>query len=328
MALPFSNALFNRDDEFVFEPPDSDHRGPALLRTDLWSAAKPDKTDGGGGGGGKPDSGGGGGGGGGKPDKGGGDTTPTDPGVLTEYTSGGDAATTYNVEIIFSGTWTTALQDAFIASADFISGLILGDVTDVIGGGSRIDDISIDASLIDIDGSGGVLGRAGPTAVRGGSYLPATAIMEFDVADAETYDGRGLWDDIILHEMLHSLGFGTMWSYMGLATGSVAGGDLRFTGDLANDFYRTEFTDIYNADGGRDAGIPIETDGGSGTAGGHWDELLFVGEIMTGYINGSNYLSTMSVAALEDMGYDTVLDDPRDGSDLSGPMPDDSYFFG
>lgn len=55
------------------------------------------------------------------------------------------------------------------------------------------------------------------------------------------------------------------------------------------------------------------------------DELIFVNELMTGYINGANYLSTMSIAALEDMGYDTVLDNPYSDTDLSGPMPTDFF---
>jgi len=48
--------------------------------------------------------------------------------------------------------------------------------------------------------------------------------------------------------------------------------------------------------------------GGVGTAGGHWDEFLFDQELMTGYIDSDAYLSDMSIAALEDMGYETVYD--------------------
>lgn len=272
-------------------------------------ADKPDKGNGGGGGGG-----GGKGGGKGKPGDGGGD--PGD-GTLTSYTSGGDAATSFNIEVTFSGTWTVALQDAFIKAADYFSSIILGDVTDIAGG---IDDVTISAALIDIDGSGGVLGRAGPTQIRSVSYLPTQGIMEFDIADAANFDDQGLWDDIVFHEMAHVLGIGTLWDYMGLTAGSIAGGDLRYTGDLANAYYAQDFAGIDSADG-FDFGIPVEMDGGPGTAGGHWDEALFNNEIMTGFINNSNYLSTMTIAAFEDMGYDTVLDDPNDASDLFGTIP-------
>ncbi|MCL5777212.1 leishmanolysin [Limibaculum sp. FT325] len=295
---------------------------------DDWGLAKPDGTGGGGGGGGKSGGGGGGGGGGGKnkntdtTDPGTTDPTPSDP-LLSSYTSKeGSADSSFNVTVDFLGDgWTVALQEDFVAAADFISSIILADIPNVfVPGIGTVDDILIQAQIVDIDGSGGVLGRAGPTSYRTSSYLPATAIMEFDVADAEYFDSLGLFDDIVLHEMMHSIGFGTMWSYMGLTSGSIAGGNLRFTGDLATAYYNTELSDIATKDALSDTGVPVETDGGSGTAGGHWDETTFKNELMTGYINSSNYLSMMSVAALEDMGYDTIIDDPNDPNDLSGTL--------
>jgi hypothetical protein len=263
---------------------------------------------GGGGGGGKPGGGGSGGGG-----------TGGDPSVLTEYISHGadnNAALDFNVDVVFKGSnWTQQLQQAFINAADYISTIITDDIADVLFRGKLIDDIRIDAELVTIDGTGGVLGQAGPTSYRTANYLPATATMQFDVADASYYDdsthfsdGTGRFDDIVLHEMLHSIGFGTMWSYMGLTSGSIAGGDLKFMGQNAMDAYYSEF--------GGTGGVPVETDGGSGTAGGHWDDATFKNELMTGYIgspgNGGdpNYVSHMTVAALEDMGYATIWGDP------------------
>ena len=267
--------------------------------------------------------GGGGGNGGGPPGGGGddGDGGGGGDGLLSSYTSGGNASTSFNIEIEFSGTWTAALQDAFIEAADYISGIILGDITNVRGRFAT-DDITISASLVDIDGTGGILGRAGPTAYRTASYLPAAGIMEFDIADAETYDALGLFNDIVFHEMMHTLGFGTMWDLMGLTSGTVEGGDIVFTGSNAI----AEFEKLLGLSAGTATGVPIETDGGPGTAGGHWDETEFVNEIMTGYINNVNYLSMMSVAALEDMGYDTVYNDPNDANDLFGTMPTTTIF--
>ena len=44
--------------------------------------------------------------------------------------------------------------------------------------------------------------------------------------------------------------------------------------------------------------IPIETDGGAGTAGGHWDEECLQGELMTGYLSaGSAIVSRLTIAA-------------------------------
>ncbi len=50
----------------------------------------------------------------------------------------------------------------------------------------------------------------------------------------------------------------------------------------------------------------IESDGGSGTAGGNWDEETYDTELMTGYIDTSNYIADMTYNTLEDLGY--VLD--------------------
>jgi hypothetical protein len=185
--------------------------------------------------------------------------------------------------------------------------------------GKVIDDIRIDAKLTDIDGQGGILGQAGPTAYRTANFLPATAIMEFDIADAEFFDDLKLFDDIVLHEMLHSIGFGTMWDLMGLTDGLIADDSLVFIGDNAMAAYADDF-------GGGDGGVPIETDGGGGTAGGHWDDETFGNELMTGYLDSSNILSTMTVAALEDMGYDTLIDDMNDPNDNSGTLPADPIY--
>ena len=49
--------------------------------------------------------------------------------------------------------------------------------------------------------------------------------------------------------------------------------------------------------------INVETEGGSGTAGSHWDDATYGNELMTGYIDQSNYFSSMSAASFGDLGY-------------------------
>ncbi|MDF1668811.1 MAG: leishmanolysin-related zinc metalloendopeptidase [Roseovarius sp.] len=259
----------------------------------------------------------------GRPDDAMPDPPPTG-GPVTSYTSGGPAATSYNVTIDFVGTWTSELQASFIDAADYLSTIILADIPDTIVDGVAIDDITITATLEGIDGVGGVLGSAGPRDLRGdGTYLPSTGAMTFDSADAQNQLGLGNWESIVLHEMMHALGFGTLWSLMGLTTGSVAGGDIRFTGQNATDTYQTEFPGIAGSDAGSLLGVPVEADGGPGTAGGHWDELIFDEEIMTGYVDTGSFVSVMTIASFEDMGYDTVFDNPYSATDLFGPIPAD-----
>lgn len=243
-------------------------------------------------------------------------------GKVFSYISGDDLVSDsqeFNVKIDFFGTgddWTEALLEDFIAAADYLSTIITGDVADFIGRrGQVIDDIRIKATLTDIDGPGGVLGQAGPTLIRTDSALPVLGIMEFDTADAEDFDAQGLWDEIVLHEMMHTLGLGTLWETLGLVETYVDDNgtrwrfddttDIRFTGANANEAFAAEFPDIFaDSDG---LGIFVETDGGPGTAGGHWDEEIFDAELMTGFINDSgNYVSDMTIASLEDLGYETV----------------------
>lgn len=227
----------------------------------------------------------GGGGGGGGPKGGGGGSTFT----AVDYTSGSADGSGFNITLQFKGSWTESLYNTFTIAADLLTQLITGDVADVtvvgLKGGPRVvDDIVISAELTAIDGVGGILGQAGPTSVRTGSYLPATAVMQFDSADAAAYETRGLFDDIVFHEMAHSLGFGSIWDFLGLVDGGLYDG--------ANAV--AEYGGL----------IPVETDGGSGTAGSHWDDDTFGNEIMTGYIDlEGNVFSEMSAAAFADLGY-------------------------
>lgn len=239
--------------------------------------------------------------------------------LLTSYTSGmGEFGFTsgFNIEIIFEGTWTEELQQSFIVAAEYLSYLIQGDIRDSFGG---VDDIRITATLGEIDGPGGVLGQAGPTFLRFFSKLPSRGVMEFDIADAEDFDAQNLFDDIVLHEMMHSIGMGTIWDALGLTSGSVAGDDMRFTGFNARLAYNLGLSEIASEDADSWAGVPVETDGGPGTAGGHWDEETFENELMSGYIDDPNYISAMTVAALEDMGYDTLFDPRNPNADILQP---------
>lgn len=234
----------------------------------------------------------------------------------------------YNISIDFYGDlWTSnsALYEAFVASADYLSSIITVGLQDDIYFGSyyeqnqieiSVDDLVIEAYLTDIDGAGGVLGQAGPTYARSSDGvtidgLSVAGIMEFDVADATSLLSGGLWDDTVFHEMMHVLGFGTLWdmeswSLVGDQTVMIDdNGTKRPTDDITGYEYLGAANNSY--DGG--AFIPVESGGGSGTARGHWSEAALGNEIMTGYIDESNYLSDVSVAALADLGYELASSD-------------------
>ncbi|WP_170774473.1 leishmanolysin-related zinc metalloendopeptidase [Ruegeria lacuscaerulensis] len=249
---------------------------------------------------------------------GGGGETETEVVTDTYITGQGDGiddSLQYNIEVRFVGDWPEDLKSVFIASANYLASLVDGDIEDAVDGeGNLYDDLVIMADLDAIDGEGGVLGQAGPTAIRSDTGLPALGEMTFDEADALAYHDAGQFDDIVLHEMMHVMGLGTLWDYYGLVSTVVDDNGTRrptddivtsvYTGDAANSAYVGYFTE--------DDFLFVETDGGSGTAGGHWDEEEYQDELMTGYIgyvaddgsyDATNYLSDWSVASLEDLGY-------------------------
>ncbi len=158
----------------------------------------------------------------------------------------------------------------------------------------------ITAAVGPLDGPGSTLGEAGPCLVRNdAAAIPAVGIMAFDEADMDLMSSRGMLDGVILHEMLHVLGIGTMWGPAGRGfVSDPQGSDPLFTGQ------RT--TAAYGVFGALNAmlGVPVENTGGTGTRGGHWRESVFRGELMTGWVGGGMEMSKVTVSALIDMGYD------------------------
>jgi hypothetical protein len=67
--------------------------------------------------------------------------------------------------------------------------------------------------------------------------------------------------------------------------------------------YDSRASEEYRALSGCDAPVPTETDGEKGTKCLHWDEDCFQSELMTGVNTGDLELSRISIAALEDLGY-------------------------
>lgn len=239
---------------------------------------------------------------------------------ITGQADGVDDSLQYNIEVQFVGEWSLELKAVFVAAADYLASLIATDLPDAIdGNGTLYDDLVITADLDAIDGVGGVLGQAGPTGLRSDTGLPAVGEMTFDEADAVQYYEAGLFDDIVLHEMIHVMGFGTLWDYNNLVSTEVIddNGTRRPNDDIIASVYTGDAANTaFNGAPTTDDLILVETDGGAGTAGGHWDEETYFDELMTGFIgyvdeNGTfdntNYLSDWSVASLQDLGYELTV---------------------
>lgn len=204
-------------------------------------------------------------------------------------------ASAFQVDMTLSGL-TTSQQSIARQAATRWQQAIVGDLPDVVYQGQVIDDVRINVSAIAIDGVGGILGQAGPTALRAASYLPYLGMIQLDTSDVAAMETNGTLLAVLEHEMAHVLGFGVIWSDLGLLSGSGTS-NPQFLGPRA--------VAQYNAIFGMSAtSVPVEADGGPGTAESHWDESLFKTELMTGYINsGTNPLSKITIASMADLGY-------------------------
>lgn len=211
----------------------------------------------------------------------------------------------FTIEVRFMGGLTAAQKNAFKAAADRWSKVIIGDLPSVLVDGEVIDDVVILAQGVDIDGPSGILGQAGPTRLRPANagkhaFLPARGTMSFDSADLADMENRGTLNDVITHEMGHVLGIGTIWKLKNLIR-NAGKPNPSFTGVKAKKEYGV-------LKGTGPARVPVENTGGPGTRDGHWRETIFRNELMSGFISApNNPISRMTLASLEDMGYEVDL---------------------
>jgi hypothetical protein len=262
-------------------------------------------------------------------------------GACTDTSGPAKPASAYKIDLRFFGKATSASEQTLFANAAArIEQIVVGapPVVDASGAdpakncgatgvpifSGTISGIVIYASFDSIDGRGKVLAQSGPCYIRQNGtkddYRTSIGVMKFDTADVASLEASGSLQDVITHEMLHVLGFGSFWdttaanllinygpnvSYIG--AGGIAG--CKSLGGL-----NTCATSV-----------PVEgTAGGDGTINSHWRESVFGNELMTGFINaGKNPLSIMTVRSLEDLGYgvDTTAADPysRIGLNIRAP---------
>jgi Leishmanolysin len=227
--------------------------------------------------------------------------------------------TSYQIDVRFFGRTLTAAQKAlFTNAAARVRAIVVGALPPVNPAGidpslcgvpgvtsvgtATLNGLIIYASIDSIDGRGKILAQSGPC-----YYLDSTdfrtilGVMKFDSADINSLAGSGNLQEVITHEMLHVLGFGSFW-------------DASFKNLLIND----NTTAVAYIGFGGTAGckaigapitcansVPVEgTQGGPGTLYSHWRESTFGNELMTGFLNGgTNPLSQMTVRSFEDLGY-------------------------
>ena len=162
-----------------------------------------------------------------------------------------------------------------------------------------IDDLAILFVVDAIDGVRKVLGTAGPCFVRTGSGLPTFGVVILDSADLPWMSATGL-SNIVLHEIAHVLGFGSLWSVTNPSSGASDSEtvDTHFPGANA--------IAAFNAAGGTSyTGGKVPVANVAPGKDGHWRWSMFDGELMAPAISNSTSaaLSAITIQALADLGY-------------------------
>jgi len=184
--------------------------------------------------------------------------------------------------------------------------------TNVLGGASITDVVYVDNNFI----YGNVIPNTANITMNN-TYL-------YGLKNSIRNDGFSSYYHVLLHEIGHILGIGSFWYLTGCPkTGYIENGTTKhyYTGTNAFREYKSVFAGFSN-----DAflGIPIEDDGGAGTAGVHPEEgpegglstdnryingIFHPGldtELMTGWLDSSPIstpLSRITLGFLEDIGY-------------------------
>jgi hypothetical protein len=217
-------------------------------------------------------------------------------------------STTFDINFRFSGV-TPSQAQIFLQAAAKWQSIIVGDVPNsayFAPGSTRgvlVDDVLIDASGLNVDGVGGVLGQSSPDFVRSSSLIPIHGTMEFDSADLASLEANGTLLAVIEHEIAHVLGFGSLWASKGLIAGAGTA-NSRYLGAQGVAAYNSVFHPSPTA-----TSVPLENTGGAGTADSHWRESVFGNELMTGFLGPGlvNPLSIVTIAAMKDLGYTVNL---------------------
>ena len=245
-------------------------------------------------------------------------TTPVLPAAAIDFDALSRApGAGFDVNLRFIGTMSDAQARAFVNAKERIESIIVGDLPPITANFSvaqmancggvalqeTVDDVVIFAEVKYIDGPGKTLGQAGPCFVRFGSRIPYLGHMEFDSADLAKLEANGTLESVILHEMLHVIGFGTIWPHRGvLDTASTI--DPFFTGAGA----RAAFKDLNGGSTYLGTPVPVESGGGASTALAHWRDTVLRTELMTGFIStGGAPLSATTIGSLADIGYTVDL---------------------
>jgi len=197
----------------------------------------------------------------------------------------------FDIRVNFDGGLTNSQQSIFSDAENLWEFFIVGYRDEFAGPG-----LDISASGQNIDGVGGTLGQAG---IAYGLFLPSyvyatEGTMRIDSADLLSMETAGSLFDIIMHEMAHVIGFGILWSPT-----------LNDLLDSAGNYIGQYGLEAYQLSNPDATFVPVEQDGGQGTAGYHWNEPYGGGlsDLMTGWLDPNTTISLTTINSFADLGY-------------------------
>jgi hypothetical protein len=189
----------------------------------------------------------------------------------------------------------------------------------------HVDDLLVLVSIEPIDGPNTtgetILAEGAPCLVRSSSHLPVVSYVRLDVADLGGLEQSGALEPVFLHELLHALGFGSLWGnrYFGYLENpskpNRAGADTYFSGANAIAAFDSVGGTTYPLHK-----VPVENSGG-GEADTHWRGAVLRGELMQPFLQDLHpALSLLTLGSLQDLGYSVDLSQ-ADSYSMRSPNP-------
>ena len=173
-----------------------------------------------------------------------------------------------------------------------------------------VDEVSLDNKV------GGIVAVSSPCYVRTADGLPYAGFVWMDTMDVASLSSQGKLVTTLLHELMHVLGFGTLWADQpGLPTlmGGHGTADPFFAGVNA----RAAYEWFEGGDSLPGTPVPLENTGtlGGGSRERHWRATVFGTELMTSVLGATSPLGRSTIEAFADQGW---VVDPEQASSTFG----------
>ena len=133
-----------------------------------------------------------------------------------------ESVASFTINLQFDSSLSSTYRQPFYQAASFWESQITGYRIN----SPSLTGITIQANVTPIDGEYGTLGSAGPQllylynqVILNGEVLPSnhamaiTGVMDFDTADVDRMIADNTFEEVIIHEMGHVIGFGAVWNF-------------------------------------------------------------------------------------------------------------------